>query len=148
MSLFVGGTGSANELHDYEEGSWTVDIQNRTSASVSMRAGRYTKIGEVVHCTCHLDTGPTTLTSSDSGFTVTGLPFAARGGSAYASTAGVHFNNSYSTAGNKGELHGLVPPSQSIVTMYYSDSSTMVHLPVSQFGTGNMLFTLTYICNQ
>ena len=147
MSIFIGGTGSANEFHDYEEGSWTPDIRNRTSASVSLQVGRYTKVGEVVHCTCHFDTGTTTLTSSDGGITVVGLPFVARSGSAYASTAGVHFNNSYSTAGNKGELHGLVPPNNSHITMYYSDSSTMVHIPVSQFGTGNMLFTVTYITN-
>tara|TARA_R100000406_G_scaffold94931_1_gene87925 strand:- start:36 stop:482 length:447 start_codon:yes stop_codon:yes gene_type:complete len=145
MGVYVGGTIDNNKLHDYEEGDWTPDVLNRTSASVSVRAGKYIKVGRVVHLICHFDSGNTTVTSSSSTFSVSGMPFAARGGSAYASTASVHFNNGYSTAGNKGELHGLVPPNQTHINIYYSDSSTMVHLPVSQFGTGNFLFTCTYI---
>ena len=145
MGVFVGGTGSSNQLHDYEEGTWTPDVLNRTSASVSVRAGRYIKVGRVVHLTCHFDTGNTTLTSSSSTFSVSGLPFAARGGSAYASTASIHFNNAYTTAGDKGELNGLIPPNQTHINIYYSNASSMVHLPVSEFGTGNFLFSCSYI---
>ena len=145
MAIYIGGTGSDNKLEDYEEGTWTPDVENRNSASVSVRAGNYIKVGKSVHLICHFDTGATTLTSTSGSFSVSGLPFAARGGSAYASTGGIHFNNSYSTEGNKGELHGLVPPNQSKIDIYYSDSSTMVHLPVSQFGTGNFLFSCSYI---
>ena len=145
MSIFIGGTGSNNEIHDYEEGTWTPDVTSRTSGTPNTQAGDYIKVGAVVHLTCHFDTGSNSLTSSSSTFSVSGLPFAAKGGNSYASTGGIHFNNSYSTAGNKGELHGLVPPNTSKIDLYYSDSSVMVHLPVSQFGTGNMLFTCTYI---
>ena len=145
MSIFIGGTGSANELDDYEEGTWTPDVSGRTSGSPALRAGNYVKIGTTVHLTCHFDTGSNSLTASVGVFTITGLPFTAKGGNAYGSTAGIHFNNAYSTAGNKGEVHGLVPPNTSLINVYYSDSSTMVHLPVSQFGTGNFLFSCTYI---
>ena len=49
MSIFVGGTGSANQLDDYEEGIWTptngtVGLYNDTSLS-----GHYQKIGDFVH---------------------------------------------------------------------------------------------------
>jgi len=147
MSIFIAGTGSANELDDYEEGTWTPDVSGRTSGTPNTQAGDYVKVGRVVHLTCHFDTGASSLASSVSVLNITGLPFTSAGGSAYASTGGIHFNNSYSTAGNKGELHGLVPPNQAIINVYYSDDSTIVHLPISQFGTGNFLFTCTYIAN-
>ena len=41
----IGGTGSANTLDDYEEGTWTPGISGRTFGSVF---GFYTKIGNVV----------------------------------------------------------------------------------------------------
>ena len=50
-SLFIGGTGSANELSDYEEGTFTATISdaisggNTSSTSVT---GTYTKIGRTV----------------------------------------------------------------------------------------------------
>ena len=44
-SIAVGGTGSANTLDDYEEGTWTPGISGRTFGSVF---GFYTKIGNVV----------------------------------------------------------------------------------------------------
>tara|TARA_R100001126_G_scaffold55902_1_gene31694 strand:- start:32 stop:478 length:447 start_codon:yes stop_codon:yes gene_type:complete len=147
MSIFLGGTGSDNELHDYEKGTWTPDVNGRTSGTPNTQAGDYVKVGNSVHLTCHFDTGANSLTSSAGVMTVTGLPFAAKGGSSYASTGGIHFNNSYTTAGDKGELHGLVPPNTALINIYYSDSSTMVHLPVSQVGTGNFLFSCTYIAS-
>ena len=47
MSIFIGGTGSANELDDYEEGSYTpADTSGQiTFSSVN---GHYTKIGRTV----------------------------------------------------------------------------------------------------
>ena len=53
MSIFIGGTGSANELDDFEEGTWTPDLRfgggssGMTYASNS-RNGEYTKIGNLV----------------------------------------------------------------------------------------------------
>lgn len=51
MSLFIGGTGTANELHDYEEGSYTVTLTGNTGGSMALNpnAFRYTKVGRVVH---------------------------------------------------------------------------------------------------
>ena len=51
MSLFIGGTGTANELHDYEEGSYTVQLTGSGGGSMALNpnAFRYTKVGRVVH---------------------------------------------------------------------------------------------------
>ena len=51
MSIFIGGTGSANELDDYEEGTWTptmVTDGSNTSMSIQVDDARYTKIGREV----------------------------------------------------------------------------------------------------
>jgi hypothetical protein len=48
--VYLGGTGSANYLDDYEEGTWTPVFQGTTSGSKDLGAiGRYTKIGRMVH---------------------------------------------------------------------------------------------------
>ncbi len=54
MSIFIGGTGSANELDDYEVGTWTPAMATSSggdlNGSYSVNGGRYTKIGRIVHC--------------------------------------------------------------------------------------------------
>ena len=52
MSLFTGGTGSANELDDYEEGTWLPQVHTQnghTNATYHYQQGYYTKIGRIVH---------------------------------------------------------------------------------------------------
>jgi hypothetical protein len=50
--LTIGGTGAANTLDDYEEGTWSPTITCETSGSYSLQGGAdlaaYTKIGRVV----------------------------------------------------------------------------------------------------
>ena len=76
MGIFVGGTGSANQIDDYEEGTWSpVYFFNSTSSGVtqpSTRNGKYTKIGNRVYINCHISG----TTGSHSGFfQIGGLPF-------------------------------------------------------------------------
>ncbi len=48
-SIFLGGsTSSANELDDYEEGTWTPAVSNMTVTGTLTTAGRYTKVGRMV----------------------------------------------------------------------------------------------------
>lgn len=48
----LGGSGAANTLDDYEEGTWTISFPMSTSGSYTVRAGYtsgyYTKIGNLV----------------------------------------------------------------------------------------------------
>jgi len=75
-SIFIGGTGSANELSDYEEGTWTPTIIGGTSGSSTFSdpVARYTKVGRLVHVSLEI----TSITKSTlSGvLRITGLPFA------------------------------------------------------------------------
>tara|TARA_R110000868_G_scaffold201738_2_gene449230 strand:+ start:1698 stop:4394 length:2697 start_codon:yes stop_codon:yes gene_type:complete len=78
--LFGTDTAAANLLDDYEEGDWTPTIGSAATVSsdaaynAGFTAGKYTKVGRVVHCSA-------TLRLTDKGtqsgsVTILGLPFA------------------------------------------------------------------------
>ena len=51
MSIFIGGTGSDNELDDYEKGTWSPvmkDASGNTYSSGGTITGHYVKVGEMV----------------------------------------------------------------------------------------------------
>ena len=79
--VYLGGTGSANKLDDYEEGSWTPAI-----AGLSMLAefGSYTKVGDVVTAQFQINsTGTSNIAAA-----ISGLPFSVKGGSNVGRAAG------------------------------------------------------------
>ena len=50
MSIFLGGTGTANEIDDYEEGTWTPSDGSGASISFTLdNTATYTKVGRLVH---------------------------------------------------------------------------------------------------
>jgi hypothetical protein len=65
--VYLGGTGAANKLDDYEEGTWTAVHGGQNMGTV----GRYTKVGQMV--TLVLDA--TAHASATSSASITGLPF-------------------------------------------------------------------------
>ena len=67
--VYLGGTGAANKLDDYEEGGWTASSSQCTISSIS---ARYTKIGRMVLLQGYL--GISGATSDN--LIITGLPFA------------------------------------------------------------------------
>jgi len=86
----LGGSGSANTLDDYEEGTWTPTITGSTTAGTatySAQEGKYTKIGNFVYAKAYIvwnsGTGVGNLqisglpftSSNDSGFHNTGTMF-------------------------------------------------------------------------
>jgi len=68
----IGGTGAANTLDDYEEGTWTPTLAS--GGSLSGGGGYYTKVGRLVSVWCSY----TIASKSGSGqFIIGGLPFTA-----------------------------------------------------------------------
>ena len=90
---YLGGTGTANKLDDYEEGTWTPTIVGSSGASgqsYNIQNGYYTKIGSFVHYT--FDVSLTTAgTFSGSYVVIGGLPFAGLGGN-LGGTANIGYN--------------------------------------------------------
>jgi hypothetical protein len=72
--VYLGGTGSANKLEDYEEGTWTASFSGTTATNIGNTTGYYTKIGDTVHFTYY--SGEVDLANAVSGGArITGLPF-------------------------------------------------------------------------
>jgi hypothetical protein len=76
--VYLGGTGAANKLDDYEEGTWTPILTTNgaapTGVTYSFRSGSYTKIGNVVYFRFGLYLSGITSTGSGE-VRVSGLPF-------------------------------------------------------------------------
>jgi len=71
--VYLGGTGSANKLDDYEEGTWTP--ASIAGVSLTVNAAVYTKIGRVVHIGMAVVFASNTNSSA---VQFSGLPFAVR----------------------------------------------------------------------
>ena len=81
-SLYVGGTGSANALDDYETGTFTPVLSDATSGGntatvTGTTGGSYTKIGRLVTVTIIFTDIDTTGMTAGAGLRCQGLPFAA-----------------------------------------------------------------------
>ena len=84
MAIYIGGTGSANQLDDYEEGAWTPVLQAYDGSTwqnvtydnaLDYTNGRYTKIGKL--CQIWYYSGNFSLSSGFNTQTarIKGLPF-------------------------------------------------------------------------
>jgi len=73
--VYLGGTGSANKLTDYEEGTFTPTIESGFNSGVTyaIQGGKYTKIGNKVFLAVRLEIG--TGTGNSSRIEIGGLPF-------------------------------------------------------------------------
>jgi hypothetical protein len=92
--VYLGGTGAANLLDDYEEGTWTPTVSgltNITGTAVISHA-RYTKVGRIVHCSIAITGLSVTAGSTDTSFTFT-IPFTAFQGAIHGVSGTVNFNS-------------------------------------------------------
>ena len=88
MGIFLGGTVAANELADYEQGTWTPKLGNETTAVYSNQTGWYRKIGDTV-------------------FIYFSLSLSSKGdiSGSYTKIASLPFNGSPSTQFGSGQIH-------------------------------------------
>jgi hypothetical protein len=118
---FNGDTATANELDDYEEGTWTPTIVGSVTAgtaSYSTQVGSYTKIGQQVTVQFHLVYTGGTGTGN---LRVSGLPFTAGSVSARVFVGAAVLVNITTTA-----LHQA----------YYSIAENTAYINVDQFPLG------------
>ena len=59
--VHLGGTGSANKLDDYEEGTWTGTVSSSTATTVTWGVGNYTKIGNMVYASFRVSVSEQTV---------------------------------------------------------------------------------------
>jgi len=73
--IYIGGTGSANYLEDYEEGTFTISMTGASTSRTNAQAV-YTKVGNLV--TFSYYTLSSSVSSTSGYATITGLPFTAK----------------------------------------------------------------------
>jgi len=72
----LGGTGSANYLDDYEEGTWTPTYGGSTgdpTVTYDTQSGDYTKVGSLV--TVRFELGTDAVSGGSGNILINGLPF-------------------------------------------------------------------------
>jgi hypothetical protein len=74
--VFLGGTATANELDDYEEGSFTAELSSTGATfTYSVRQGWYVKVGNRVMFNIYIQLDGTPFTTTANDTRITGLPF-------------------------------------------------------------------------
>jgi hypothetical protein len=127
--VYLGGTGSANKLDDYEEGTWLPGVEftsagsTATTANSQYTTGSYTKIGNVV--TVEFNISGIVFGNGTGNVKITGLPFTHVGIAAYSGklTASSGYLISAHTASGYGKslkLYGVTNP----IFQYANESGT------------------------
>ena len=82
--IYLGGTGSANHLDDYEEGTWTPVVADAATggntATYTTNVGRYRKVGNMITVSVKLVDIDTTGMTAGNAMYIRGLPFTAGSG--------------------------------------------------------------------
>ena len=126
--LGIGGTGAANTLDDYEEGTWTpafYTYSGVTTSSITNNLATYTKIGNIVHIHANIDVTLSSLPGQI--ITITGLPFAASNASATGQRAIIALGgDTANMGGNTPKAHFRTNGSQ-LDGVYYNASNNTAY---------------------
>ena len=135
--VYLGGTGAANKLDDYETGDFTVTTNGDATGTFTSEDAQYTKIGRLVTVQIVFDVG-----ISFTGDTISGLPFVAAdsvGVTSIGQSAAVLCNTKASDT-----IHAAVVEGSTAIRFYGGDTTTS-HSPNS---TQNVYrVQLSYIAN-
>ena len=137
----LGGTGSANELDDYEYGTFTpAYMQGITSPVYNAQKGGYVKIGDVVHF--QIDIRLTSGTGNGSRVQISGLPFNSTSNTDYAyGGAFMNYNGNYRDDGN---ISWHVGANVSYVEAYLRSGGNFTGTNISTI-TATLLLTGSYV---
>ena len=147
--VYLGGTGSANKLTDYEFGNWTPVLRGSSGTPsgqvYSNQLGTYTKIGRSVHVQAYVSV---TNMGSGAGGTygiLTGLPFNVASGPQYYASASFPYVGALGQ--NVNSLHGYGQHSSDFVYVMYQNGPSIASLYLSPAGWGStptIMFGMTY----
>ena len=112
--VYVGGTGAANYLDDYEEGTWTPTIDGVSSPVYSIQSANYTKIGNLVTITLDVDLTSGTPAAANLGFS--GLPFTANG--TYKGGCVTNYQTGFFTSTGMSDYTWHIQSSNAIIRLY------------------------------
>ena len=132
---------SSTNLSDYEEGTWTPTYQTAgtgfTSVTYDSPAGRYTKIGNVVHIQAFISTDSISKGSASGAIQIGGLPFTAIANNGIDGFAALAISTAQDFAGNQPDVL-QVTANQTYGELRYRSTSNgpLLAMQVSDMGTG------------
>ena len=121
--VFLGGTGTANELSDYEEGTWSPAISGTSGGASGVtfgdRFGSYVKIGKSVTVQVYINLD--SWSSGPSGnLTVATLPFTSSSTSTFRSSVTIGFTQNFSQA----PAGGIIANSATVINLKKFNSTS------------------------
>ena len=118
--LHIGGTGSANALDDYEEGTFTPAYTSGITGSYTTQTGTYTKIGRLVYVEIHIDGN--SMSGDSNQVKIGGLPFATQNSTA--SNGGAYHVYTGGTYNGGNDVTWLFARNESVVYAYNVSGAT------------------------
>ena len=140
--VYLGGTGAANLLDDYEEGTWTPSFVNGTW-SYNSRFGKYIRVGNMVTVWYSITWGSK---SGAGGLEVGNLPFTPFSGDFAARAGGsLGTHTGLDTAGGKQLITAIDGSINKIMYRFMEDNASWSSLDISVCnGVGEVQGTFTY----
>jgi hypothetical protein len=133
--VYLGGTGAANKLDDYEEGTWTVQERNG-QATITTNRSNYTKIGRFVYASASVN-----ISSTNSNALNLTLPFTSTISSFFAGNGSVGYHTFGSTYGDN--LRPVIENGADNVMFFYGTGTSLV--PCNGVSGSRLDFTVVYM---
>ena len=128
--VYLGGTGAANKLDDYEEGTWTPTLNfggNATGMAFTTQSGSYVRVGQVVTAQFRIELSAKGSSTGNANFG--GLPFNATSvGTLYPAFYGLHHDVNSGSGGSTANVLpiGQITRGGNSWNYYNADSTTAI----------------------
>ena len=138
---YLGGTGSANLLDDYEEGTFTPTIvySGTNTPTINTQVGHYTKIGRVVQIQIYLQWDENGSTGN---VTLGALPFTSLSGTGRAVPSVFTFG--LTGLPTNVSVTGFVQSSNTGINLYLNDNAATVFSATYTDNSNDLYVTVTY----
>jgi hypothetical protein len=141
QGIYLGGTGSANKLDDYEEGEWD-PVYVGSGGSQNVDNGHYRKVGSLCYLSCSINVNSARTSGENS--TISGLPFTAATATNMINAVSF-FNLSTNFTGSNIPL-GTIASGATTIALYRTSGTNMQFHSVFNAGqTGSIELSVTYM---
>jgi hypothetical protein len=145
MSIFLGGTGSANELDDYEEGTFTPSITNGRSGTVTyhQQVGTYTKIGNKVFAQIYMQIQGGN--NQNTSLYIGNLPYLNNSTTSYEGGGYHTYQGGFFTSSGAKDNHPWVMLNNNQVIFHRTDTGQQVNATDTNTASKYLIFHVIYI---
>ena len=135
--VYLGGTGSANKLDDYETGTWTPAVTYGGTTAYTGSNGQYIKIGAMV--IAYFEITITNLNGGSGAIRITSLPFTPNGNMEYYH-GNVQGNSNQNLPTGAGSIMPYVVTSANNVRLLYMTNTGHADINNTNFPVGVTMY--------